>query len=357
MQIAFILMALLSLPAATANSEDTATPINKYDETMSQYEKVYNYYLKDNPRKRAVDAQNQKVAAFNHKIENLNLAREDDAKEIEREANDVKTLGDGVKAMEAALNEKPDPRNTEAVDFYNVKVEKYNQLVARYKKTLEEYNANIKTYNEDESKRNKALDAEKAQLDAGDEQVKSFVKIIDAWFEEKKDEEFDRKFNVFFAGLMKALRKSPGDQDLQELISRARNLRHDIGEYAIQKEAQDDHGLIIVQADVCGEECHLILDTGAYRVTLSPELVSALGLENSLGAEVENTVAGGLTAKGRELKIPNIQVGDAVAKDVEAMQLAESTVGVDGLLGRSFLKLFIVTINDGKEPKVSLKKR
>ena len=73
---------------------------------------------------------------------------------------------------------------------------------------------------------------------------------------------------------------------------------------------------------------------------MSPELVEALGLTGRTGEVIEVSLAGGLRTKGPRLTLPAITVQGLEALDVDAVVLAESTPGVDGLLGMSFLGRF-----------------
>ena len=171
------------------------------------------------------------------------------------------------------------------------------------------------------------------------------------------DVAYGREFTRLFAELTRAERTWPKDGGTRSLLERARTLRRELGEYAVEKENQGAPGVLIEKVEIGREDCYLILDTGAALVTLSPELVSALTLGDSLGKEEESAVAGGMTARGRRLTLPRVRLGEAEASDVPAMQLASSMLGVDGLLGRSFLRQFVLTIDDHADPKVSLRRR
>jgi predicted aspartyl protease len=86
-------------------------------------------------------------------------------------------------------------------------------------------------------------------------------------------------------------------------------------------------------------------------------MADVLGLSEKLGDEIETLVAGGMTVKGRSVDIPWITVAGQTAKNIQGIILSSSKPGIDGLLGRSFLKRFILDIDDEREPKVLLRAR
>ncbi len=88
-----------------------------------------------------------------------------------------------------------------------------------------------------------------------------------------------------------------------------------------------------------------------------PGMVDALGLSGKLGDEVELILAGGIKTKGREFVLPRVEVSGADERDIPAAAVKVSDVGIDGLLGQSFLKRFVYTIDESKEAKLILKPR
>ena len=97
------------------------------------------------------------------------------------------------------------------------------------------------------------------------------------------------------------------------------------------------------------------LPTGAMRTTVAPGLVAALGI--ALGDETEFSLAGGKKVKGRQIVLPSVTVGKVTEKDVDAAAVKVSDVGVDGLLGQSFLKRFVYAIDESRKGKLILRPR
>ena len=127
---------------------------------------------------------------------------------------------------------------------------------------------------------------------------------------------------------------------MQGYINRTRSIRHELGKIAISN-SHDENGMILVPVTLCRRETSVyIVDTGARAVTVPPALVEALGLTDQIGEAVDVSLAGGLRISGPELIIPQLSVDGMEAENVRAVVLKEPMVGVDGLLGLSFLNRF-----------------
>jgi clan AA aspartic protease (TIGR02281 family) len=114
--------------------------------------------------------------------------------------------------------------------------------------------------------------------------------------------------------------------------------------------------LVIVEATVCGrEKCFMVVDTGATSVTISPSLVKVLGLSDQLGKNVNATLADGTQTTGREVVIPQLSVVGMEVRGVNAVVLDEPGVGIDGLLGLSYLNHFDFHLDQQHPSKLILK--
>jgi clan AA aspartic protease (TIGR02281 family) len=118
-----------------------------------------------------------------------------------------------------------------------------------------------------------------------------------------------------------------------------------------------ENGLVIVEADVSGEAFWFILDTGAMQTTVSREMVDALGLADKIGVETKLVLAGGKKIKGNRFEFPDITVAGQKEKDVTGVVVPVSEPGIDGLLGQSFLKRFVYTIDEDSRIKLRLRPR
>ena len=148
-------------------------------------------------------------------------------------------------------------------------------------------------------------------------------------------------------------------------------MRRELGAWAISDHERRDYGLVVIEAALGGSEpgasepgadeqradepCYFIEDTGAMLTTEEPGLVAALGIP--LGEETEFSLAGGKKMKGREIVLPLVAVGNVTEKDVEGAAVKASEVGVDGLLGQTFLKRFVYAIDESRPGKLILRRR
>lgn len=90
-------------------------------------------------------------------------------------------------------------------------------------------------------------------------------------------------------------------------------------------------------------EVHLLLDTGATLVSLTADTVRKLGLAGEESGRVRIRLADGRALDAPALRLASVQAGDARVTDVEAVILPDRPApGVDGLLGASFLREFVV---------------
>ena len=98
----------------------------------------------------------------------------------------------------------------------------------------------------------------------------------------------------------------------------------------------------------------MLVDTGATTVSVTPVMVEALGLKESLGELVEVTLAGGIRIKAPQLFLPSMTVAGKEAKYVKALMLNPSLPGVDGCVGLSFLNRFDYVIEKALPQKLVL---
>lgn len=152
---------------------------------------------------------------------------------------------------------------------------------------------------------------------------------------------------AFYAGLTKLLGdcRRAGDP---ALLAKVRGLRRELFAHAMAWAAAEPFGPILVEVRLGDEPACLMVDTGAMWTGLSPELAAVLGLP--LGEEATLVLAGGALLRGRSVVLPEIQVGGVTARDIPAVVFPATEVGIDGLLGQSFLKPFILTL-DAKGPE------
>jgi clan AA aspartic protease (TIGR02281 family) len=97
-----------------------------------------------------------------------------------------------------------------------------------------------------------------------------------------------------------------------------------------------------------------LVDTGASVTVLSPDLADALGIAPSTRGRVMRlqTIAGETEAP--IVMIPSLRVGELEARDVIAV--IHETVGLDGILGNTFLARYTVTL-DARQGLLTVRRR
>ncbi|MBN1827055.1 MAG: clan AA aspartic protease [Candidatus Eisenbacteria bacterium] len=225
-----------------------------------------------------------------------------------------------------------------------------DEAAAAHRARLERYNEGARDFSARSAARQAELDARRAALEARIEEQR-------LWREGGGAEKYWAELNRFFANLHEERRRSGDPERFDGCVERTRAIRAALGARAARIESAKENGLLVVPARLGGEEGWFLVDTGASLLSLSPELVDALGWTHLLGDTLESAVAGGLIAVGRELIVPQITVLGVTAKNVRAKALVETHPGVDGLLGRSFLSRFRLIVDDRAEQRVRLERR
>ena len=89
-----------------------------------------------------------------------------------------------------------------------------------------------------------------------------------------------------------------------------------------------------------------LLDTGATFVTLSATLANRLNIKLSSRNQIPVTLANGAKVNAQPVMLKSVQVGEARVNGVAAMIFHEApNEGVDGLLGMSFLREFMISMD------------
>lgn len=141
-------------------------------------------------------------------------------------------------------------------------------------------------------------------------------------------------------------RESPPEGDeipLAESLQRSGQDRNEEVIVPVQRRGS----ILVVQVQLLERTADLILDTGASHTVLSRALARELGLvAMSEGMSVPLKTAGG-TVPVDVVRIPEVRVGDAKAADVLAAihDLPDGLPGVEGLLGLTFLRHFVMKLD------------
>ncbi len=141
----------------------------------------------------------------------------------------------------------------------------------------------------------------------------------------------------------------------EELLDEIQPLREELGEFYMELQEGTSLGMVVVEVIFKGGiKGYYILDTGASYTTITPALAEMLGVADNAAQDVLLQLAGGYQITGPLVIIPEIRVAGNTVTDVPAVIVDNSTLGVDGLLGQSFLRNFELVVNKNEDPPVKL---
>ena len=335
--------------AAGCGGEPTASPVSEHQREVARIETVMERCFRGDPIARAHSSVSNVVARFNDWVQQSQVEFEKTRTDLEKRADTIETLSRSIKELDEQLA-SPAPAGDPA---YAARVQKRNGLVREYNSTLKQHNADAETLNESLTQFRAEAERRRKQIGAARKEADAHIEEYRRWLKTRQDLAFFHGVNRLYAKLLKAQRTETKDAQREAGIAKLRDVRAELGRRAI-RETDPKEGLILVHAKITGpaatEECVMIVDTGAETVTVDPPLVQVLGLEDRLGDEVQAAVAGGLTTKGREIVIPAITVSGETVRDTDSVALKAPDVGIDGIVGLSFLNRFEYRI-DRSDPR------
>jgi clan AA aspartic protease (TIGR02281 family) len=299
---------------------------------------------------------NALVEDYNAQIRQRNSESDAARGEADRALRPSEATASRLEALDQALGPAPAPLNRDAMRRYNDQVDRRNALVGQYNAQLAEARQSLEAYQERMRRMDDAMAALHGRLQAQQQALQARQAAFDAFSAQERDVAFFTGLNSLLADLRAAVRKRP-DPALEAALARARAQRRELAKWAAARQEAQDNGLVLVEALVGDEPCTFIVDTGAQLLCLPREIVDALGLTGALGEEATLILAGGLKMRGRSLELPRVAVGGLAATGVAGSAIPPSEVGIDGLLGQSFLKRFRYTIDEGRPEKLLLTPR
>lgn len=235
---------------------------------------------------------------------------------------------------------------------------RYQALLAERNLRVKTYNARIDAAREAGAAAGAALDRQRREIEAAraalqgrQGRLNARIQAFNAFQKEGRDLDLFRAVNQLLADLRRGER-SRGAAPPE--LAQVRGLRRELAAWAAAQERNDPHGLAVAEVRVGDEPCWFFVDTGAQHVCLPQELVAALGLEGALGAESPLVLAGGLRIQGRRLELPELAAGARTVAKVAASVIPATRVGVDGLLGQSFLRRVSWTLDPGRETPLTV---
>ena len=325
-------------------------------EKLYEFERIMDRFYRGDPLGQTQISVNCSVDNYNKWTQAKKAEIEAEGATLEEQLESLRQLETQIKALDHRLEgPKRDPYNKSLVQAYNSLVAQRNELVKKHNELGRVYKESERAYNNAVDRLNQEVAVRKERVAGAKRDAEEEVRAYRRWVDSRQDMVFFGDLNRFYALLHEEKRRISHNTNLDRHLEEVRAIRRELGDYAIRKQEDAKNGLIIVRAILCGrEEGFFIVDTGATLVTISLELIKALGLTDLLGNEIEVILAGGIRIKGRELLIPKLSVFGMEAEDVKAVVLKEPETGVDGLLGHSFLNRFAYRIDDSRSEKLIL---
>ncbi len=292
------------------------------------------------------------IAAFNAETAAAKAASEAGKAELDAKLNPLRAMEARLGDMDQRLTRLPtatEGRNSPAELKHAALLKERRALAETYNAQRDATHPLLEAYNARVQASNAALTARRAAVMEAQAQVNARIDAF-ATFQRSGGDV------AFYNGLSRLLGDGLRASDAGA-AARVRALRKELFAWAMARAAAEPFGPVLVEVLVGGEPCCLMVDTGAMRTSLSPELVGALGLNDRLGEEASFVLAGGARLRGRTVDLPSVTVSGATAKAVPAVVIAVSEVGIDGLLGQSFLKGFTYTVDERRPEKLILQRK
>ena len=340
-----ILLWILNSASIGGQKENETENLQLIEKRIRQYEQIMDRYFRENHVSKAQNSYKSAVDKYNALVKATNATNKKNKSIIDRKEKALETIKNQIGEYDAKLAKKS---TNQLIDQRNLLVERYNRLL----KLLED---EITQFNKSVGQANQILNTEKAGLEKLSTTLELEIKKYNDWWRLNKDEEFWEELNQTFLILHRKIRAGNNHVILARHIQKIREIRRELGAYAIEKARLGDSGLVIITGVVNRkEELHFIVDTGANHVSLTPEMVEVLGLKDRLDEVTELKLAAGKTAWGQKIVYPYISVLGLEEQNVPGIAIPEKNVGIDGLLGRSFLKRFVVCFDFEQGPQIQL---
>lgn len=342
-----------------ASTVDKKMNLAELTDRLDAMEKTMDRFYRGDPVEKAKSTINRIVDKHNKWVDTMNAQHQAQGATLEKRLDKVRRFRERVEGLDKRLDaSRPDPTDKSGVESYNALVSLRNSLFTEGGELGKLCEADAKTLKDAVELSKQEQAARKKRVEAAKEDTLKEIEVYRRWRKADRGPGFAMSVNRLYAELHRERRRIGPSAEFDACIDRARTVRHDLGVHVAGRHARGSSKLIVVPAMLSRrEECFLIVDTGATCVAVSPTMVEALGLSDSVGDEIEVSLAGGVTIKARELLLPQLSVFGQETSDVRAVVLKESEVGIDGLLGLSFLNRFNYRIDRTKDPKLILAPR
>ncbi len=336
----------MGLPAQTA-----------FEARIAGIESILDQHFRGPQADEARERSNREIEAFNTRSKALNAEVAQARVRMEKALVPALEAYAGLQKVDAGLKASiPDGGDREGNAKYaariqarNVMADKVKALNALGQRGADEYNALAARIHAE-------LEQERRRVVADREAVDILAARSDKFAKSGEDIAFFVGVNRLLAEIRTALKGGAGSA-VASALTRVRAIRRELGVWAMAEQARNPKGLVVVEALVGDEPCWLIVDSGASETILSQELVDATGSGAAQSEAISLVVVGGVRLQGRRFTIPRICAAGQTLSEVSASAIRPTNVGLDGLLGQSFLKAFVYTIDERTPAKLLLTRR
>ena len=322
-------------------------------DVLKELEEIVNTCFREDPIEKINMNLRGSVDEYNHWLARINREYDEKKAELQREFEQIRSLETQLFELEKGIKAlQPKLQDFSSVESHNKLVEEHNSLSERYNRLVRVYEERKTVFNRGTEETNKEIETRRQKLDliqkAGKEEIEHYLN----WLKEQGPERVFLEINqLYFSRIQKSNQSEKNKRRFEHQIDKIRNLREIIGKHAKNNQELLENGALIVQVELCGvEKSYMAIETGASVVSLTPEMVKILQIEDHVGEEVDVILAGGIRIKAPQLLIPSISYDGHEAKFVKAVILKPTVTGIDGSLGISFLNRFDYKI-EGKNPR------
>jgi hypothetical protein len=321
---------------------------------MAAMEKVMDRYYRGERLEDAISRSNREIQAFNARTKARQSELDEERRRLDSLMGPDQAERERLAAMDQELKAPPKVLSQEVtqkkVEQRNALARQINERTAKIRTATEAYNALVRQAKGE-------IELERQHILATQKAVNERLDDYEAFTKEGRAAAFFIDLNRLLAGLRQALRTTPGEPGLSAQLQQVRSLRRELATWAMVGQGRQANGLVIVETLVADEPCWFVVDTGAMDTIVSEEIITAIGLGTSLGTQSSLSVVGGIRVSGLACHIPSLTVAGQTQTEVDAAAVRPSDVGIDGLLGQSFLKAFVYTIDERTPAKLILTRR
>jgi len=340
---------VLTLPGGAQEARAFETRIKDAEMVVERY---YRGETLEKARRRV----NLQVDDFNARVTGWKARLEKAKAQAGQGSEPLAALETQIATLDRQLALRPDPKDAEALRRFNRQVESRNALVESYNTLAESVRGSADAYESMAQQSKAELQGDRERLQGEQRALEARVKAFEAFQAQGRDVAFFAGLNALLADLRREQRSRPGAV-YRSQVERVRALRRALGRWALAQQSAQENGLVLVEALVGDEPCWFIVDTGAQRVCLSTEIIEVAGYGDRLGEESTLVLAGGQKIRGRQIDFPTLTVDGQIERNVAGSAIPASEVGIDGLLGQSFLRRFVYTLDGRRAEPLVLEKR